>query len=50
MKLHGTEEIRKKRKRSTAKTKEIKRVCKNNYTKEFEKVNILRLNSKNITK
>jgi len=43
-------EQKRKRKRNTAKILETKRVCKNNYAKESEKVNALGLNSKNMTK
>ena len=41
---------KKKRKKNTTRTRETKRVCKNNYTKESEKVNALRLVFKNIAK
>jgi len=43
-------ERKRKRKRNKAKTLETKKVCKNNYAKESEKVNTLGLNSKNMTK
>ena len=50
MKLHGAKKKEKEKEKETQPEKETKRVCKKNYTKESEKVNALRLNSKNMMK
>jgi len=41
---------KRKRKRDKTETRDMKWVCKNNYTKESEKVNALGLVSKNMMK